>query len=158
MKTRPAWFYRQSGVIPFRQRENRLEVLLITTRRQKRWITPKGIIEPGLSAVESAAREAWEEAGIRGAIRTGPVVEYRYAKWGGTCTVQVFLFRVDEVLEKWPEAACRERVWVNPREAAARVREEELQPLLSRLGELLKDSAGEARDWVVVDDFREAEE
>jgi phosphohistidine phosphatase len=156
METRPSWFYRQSGVIPFRQVDGRLEVLLVTTRRHKGWIIPKGIIEPGLSASESAAREAWEEAGIRGAIRSAPVGEYQYAKWGGICTVQVFLFRVDEVLEQWPEAAIRGRIWVSPQEAGVRVREEELQPLLAGLPELLAN-AGEEQDWSAINGFREPE-
>jgi len=156
METRPSWFYRQSGVIPFRQVDGRLEVLLVTTRRHKGWIIPKGIIEPGLSAAESATREAWEEAGIRGAIGSAPAGEYRYAKWGGICTVQVFLFRVDEVLERWPETAIRGRIWVSPQEAAVRVREEELQPLLSRLPDLLAN-AGDGQDWSVIEGFREAQ-
>jgi phosphohistidine phosphatase len=156
METRPSWFYRQSAVIPFRRVGGILEVLLVTTRRHRRWIIPKGIIEPGLSAAESAAREAWEEAGIRGAIRSAPIGEYRYAKWGGTCTVQVFLFRVDEELERWPEAAIRGRIWVSPQEAAVRVREEELQPLLARLPDLLVN-AGEGQDWSFIEGFRETE-
>jgi hypothetical protein len=32
METRPSWVYRQSGVIPFRQFDGRLEVLLVTSR------------------------------------------------------------------------------------------------------------------------------
>ena len=156
METRPSWFYRQSGVIPFRQLDGRLEVMLVTTRRHKGWIIPKGIIEPGLSAAESAVREAWEEAGICGAIRSVPVGEYQYAKWGGTCTVQVFLFRVDEVLERWPEAAIRGRIWVSPEEAGVRVREEGLQPLLARLPDLLAN-AGAEQEWSAIDGFQETE-
>ncbi|WP_051361245.1 NUDIX hydrolase [Desulfuromonas sp. TF] len=157
METRPSWFYRQSGVIPFRQFDGRLEVLLVTNRRRRRWIIPKGIIEPGLSATESAAREAWEEAGVLGAIRSFPVGEYRYAKWGGICTVQVFLLRVDEVLGSWPEGTIRGRVWLSPREAADRVREEELRPMLLRLPDLLIHS-GVEQDWTLFNVLKEAPE
>ena len=41
-----------------------LEVLLITSRHSKRWILPKGWLQPDLTAAENAAREAFEEAGV----------------------------------------------------------------------------------------------
>jgi len=156
VETRPPWFYRQSGVIPFRQKGERLEVLLITNRRRTRWIIPKGIVEPGLSAAESAVREAWEEAGIRGTIGTLPAGEYSYAKWGGTCTVQVFPFRVGEVSERWPEEATRDRQWVSFEEAVERVREAELQKLLARLPEMLA-GGGDGQAWLTADTISEEE-
>jgi molybdopterin-guanine dinucleotide biosynthesis protein len=70
--------------------------------------------------------------------------------------VQVFLFRVDEELERWPEAAIRGRIWVSPQEAAVRVREAELQPLLTRLPDLLAH-AGAEQDWLIIEGFREAQ-
>ena len=62
----PAWMYRQSAVIPYRKRPNGLEVLLVTSRKGTRWVLPKGVVEPGMTPAASAAREALEEAGIRG--------------------------------------------------------------------------------------------
>jgi 8-oxo-dGTP pyrophosphatase MutT (NUDIX family) len=156
LETRPPSFYRQSGVIPYRKLDERLEILLVTTRGNKGWTIPKGIIEPGLSATESAVQEAWEEAGIRGAISTAQVGEYRYAKWGGTCTVQVFLLRVGEQMEQWPEAGLRKRAWMSPREAAERVREETLRPLLARLPDMVGNWESE-RSCLLVDDFKKAE-
>ncbi|WP_153885555.1 NUDIX domain-containing protein [Microvirga tunisiensis] len=38
--------------------------MLVTTRGRKRWIVPKGWPVPGLQPYESAAREAFEEAGL----------------------------------------------------------------------------------------------
>ncbi len=49
MRTQPDYFYNQSAVIPFRFRRDKLEVLLITSRRRKRWIIPKGIVEQDLT-------------------------------------------------------------------------------------------------------------
>ena len=47
----------QSGVIPYRWRDGRLEVLLITSMRSGDWIVPKGLIEPDMTAHDSAAKE-----------------------------------------------------------------------------------------------------
>ena len=68
MKTKPDSFYQQSAVIPFRGRGNSLEILVITSRRKRRWVVPKGVKEPDLSPQDSAAKEALEEAGIEGDV------------------------------------------------------------------------------------------
>ena len=44
----------------------KLSVLIITSRTSKRWIIPKGWMQPKLGASGSAAVEAWEEAGVLG--------------------------------------------------------------------------------------------
>lgn len=128
-RTRPDGYYTQSAVIPYRRRDGRLELLLVTSRKRKRWVLPKGIVEPGMSAAESAAKEALEEAGIRGRVSVEPVGRYEYRKWGGTCTVEVFTMEVEEVLDHWPEEF-RGREWMTPREAAGRVEEPALEALL----------------------------
>ena len=136
-RTRPDGYYDQSAVLPYRRREGRLELLLVTSRKRKRWVLPKGIVEPDLSPAESAAQEALEEAGIRGRVAAEPVGRYEYRKWGGTCTVEVFTMEVESVLERWPEEF-RDREWLSPEEAAGRVREPELRELIlataARLG------------------------
>jgi len=43
-----------------------LEILVITTRGTRSWLVPKGGPIRGLRRDKSAAREAWEEAGVRG--------------------------------------------------------------------------------------------
>jgi phosphohistidine phosphatase len=64
----PDWIYRQSAVIAYRRRPRGVEVLLITSRKGTRWVLPKGVVEPGLSPATSAAKEALEEAGVRGTV------------------------------------------------------------------------------------------
>ena len=130
MRTRPDWYYTQSAVIPYRLRDGSLEILLITSRKKKRWIVPKGVLEPHLSAADSAAKEALEEAGIRGRIHPEPLGSYDYEKWGGTCSVQVFVMEVTTILDAWPEDH-RERQWLSPEEAARRVEEPELERMLA---------------------------
>jgi len=43
------WIYNQSGVVPFRLAKGKVQILLVTSRSGKRWVIPKGIIEPDLS-------------------------------------------------------------------------------------------------------------
>jgi phosphohistidine phosphatase len=133
MTAKPAWFYRQSGVIPYRIADGSFEILLITSRHRGRWIIPKGIIEPGWTPTASAQKEAGEEAGILGSISAAPVGEYQYPKWGGECTVQVFALEVHTMWDTWPEAAARKRQWMTLDDAAHAVREPELQQLILTL-------------------------
>lgn len=133
----PPWFYDQSAVIPYRVKDGQPEILLITSRKRKRWGVPKGVIEPFLSPAESAAQEAWEEAGLVGRVSAEPVGSYRYPKWGGICTVQVFWMEVETVLEEWPEANLRQRRWMSPEMAARTVSEEKLAQLIRSLPGLL---------------------
>ena len=57
----------QYGALPYRfTHDAELEILLLTTRQSKRWIIPKGWPIKGLRPAKSAAREAFEEAGVRG--------------------------------------------------------------------------------------------
>ena len=124
--------YRQSAVIPYRQGQDGLEVLLVTSRKGTRWVLPKGVVEPDLSPVASAAREALEEAGVRGEIDAEPLGTYQYRKWGGTCTVQVFAMEVEEEVADWPEASTRRRAWLSFDDARRRIDEEGLKQIFDR--------------------------
>ena len=137
MELNSSWIYNQSGVIPFRFHQEELEILLITSRRKKRWVIPKGIIEGDLSPQESAAKEAFEEAGVSGVVHTQMVGQYQYKKWGGTCTVKVYLLEVKETLDDWPEAFFRERKWVTVSQAQNHIEEEDLKKIIARLPELV---------------------
>jgi 8-oxo-dGTP pyrophosphatase MutT (NUDIX family) len=108
--------YQQSAVVPFRVVEGHVEVLLVSNRSGKRWVLPKGLIEADLDAAGSAAKEAYEEAGVHGVTYPDKVARYDYAKWDGTCRVEVFLMRVQTVLDAWPESSWRRRAWFAPDE------------------------------------------
>lgn len=139
MKTRPWWFYKQSAVIPYRSVEGRAEVLLITSRKRGLWIIPKGVVDLGKTAPEAAANEAYEEAGVRGSVSTEPSGEYSYEKWGGTCRVEVFLMKVESMLDEWPEKEMRRREWMSIENAADAVKEEELKRILLSVRDGLGD-------------------
>jgi phosphohistidine phosphatase SixA len=136
----PAWVYRQSAVLPYRRRYGDLEVLLITSRGKGRWILPKGIVEPGLTAAESAAKEALEEAGVEGIMADAPLGSYRYEKWGGICDVDVYPLLVSDELADWPESGVRRRRWLPVPEAAQEVEVEGLGEIIGRLPDVAKPS------------------
>jgi 8-oxo-dGTP pyrophosphatase MutT (NUDIX family) len=94
---------------------------LVTSSNGKRWVIPKGLIDPGHTAGEAALQEAWEEAGLVGTLKPEPVGSYVYEKWGGTCHVTVFLMQVTSAAEDWPERGLRQRAWVEGEEALARL-------------------------------------
>ena len=138
MKEKPQWFYQQSGVIPFRRFGKELEIILVTSRGGKRWICPKGVIEPDLSARDSAAKEAFEEAGVEGQISTEPIGEYVYKKWGGTCHVTLFAMKVTKVLDDWPESDMREREWFTIKKAATLLKESQLIEIIQEFPQIIK--------------------
>lgn len=139
LRDRPAYYYSQSSVIPYRIRDGKLEILIISSSKRKHWIIPKGIREPGMSAQESAAREAREEAGVEGRVADSLIGTYTYEKWGATCTVDVYPMEVTRVLPEaeWEERH-RGREWVSPKLAAKRLKQDELKPMLDMLVTLLQ--------------------
>lgn len=129
---RPSWMFRQSAALPYRWREGTLEVLLVTSRKGKHWILPKGIVEFDLTSGESAAKEAEEEAGVVGEISSEPLGSYRYEKWGGTCHVEVYPLRVQAELGDWQESGMRRRQWQSLPAALLQVDDEGLRALIAR--------------------------
>jgi predicted NUDIX family NTP pyrophosphohydrolase len=127
----------QAGVIPFRKREGRVEVLLITSRTAGRWIIPKGNLEPHLNARESAAQEAYEEAGVLGQLQFVSLGSYTHGVPPETQVVKVFLMEVTRELRAWPERDQRLRKWMSIREARAAISEDGLKPMLDELAELM---------------------
>src|SRR5437763_8338423 len=110
---------RQAAALPLR----RGRICLITSRNGKRWVIPKGWIDPGQTAGETALQEAWEEAGLAGALQPEPVGSYLYEKYGNTYHVIVFVMEVTEIAPDWPERGIRQRSWVSPTELVERIEE-----------------------------------
>lgn len=109
----------QAGVVPVLAQRGGLRVGLISSSSGRRWVLPKGMIDRGETAVVAAAREAEEEAGIRGELIQPAIGEYSLRKWGLDMLVEVFALRVTHVAAQWPESGARQRCWVTATEAAA---------------------------------------
>jgi 8-oxo-dGTP pyrophosphatase MutT (NUDIX family) len=111
----------QSGVIPYSIVETTPVFLLVTSRQRGHWIFPKGRIPDGLEPWESAKREAYQEAGVEGAIATDPVGSYRAWKTRAlrrfVIEVEMYPLRVEHQHDDWRETGERYRHWVTLPEA-----------------------------------------
>jgi 8-oxo-dGTP pyrophosphatase MutT (NUDIX family) len=128
---------RQVAALPWRpSADGGVEILLITSRETRRWVTPKGGRMTGKTDAEAAAQEALEEAGIEGEVTDRPLGSFRYLKvlkrrasrW---CTVDLYGLEVAIEHCDWQEREERERVWVGRDEAAQMVDEPDLQALIA---------------------------
>jgi 8-oxo-dGTP pyrophosphatase MutT (NUDIX family) len=129
----------QYGALPYRvSNGSRAEFMLVTSRETRRWIIPKGWPKKGKSPRQSAAREAFEEAGVRGAVGRRPVGSFSYEKRlknGGVveCEVRVFPLEVRRQNKEWPEKQERRVKWLSAAKAAARVKQPRLSRIIRRL-------------------------
>ena len=128
---------RQYAALPIRFTDDgHIQVLLLTSRDTRRWVVLKGWPMLKLSRADTAAQEAFEEAGVKGAVTGhGSLGTYAYAKGlkdGRHIDVQVtvFLLVVENELDAWPEQAERERRWYDWQEAAVLVAEPKLAAII----------------------------
>ncbi|MBN3947677.1 MAG: NUDIX hydrolase [Nostoc sp. NMS7] len=122
--------FKQSGVIPYRVNNGKIEILLITTRNFQHWVIPKGHIPNGMSSPDSAAKEAWEEAGVIGQVDANALGTYKYRKRGKSYCVKMYLLPVEMLSEDYPEASKRKRQWVEVPKAIRRVKFNSLKRIL----------------------------
>jgi 8-oxo-dGTP pyrophosphatase MutT (NUDIX family) len=127
----------QYGALPYRfTRSGAPEILLVSTRQTKRWIIPKGWPIKGLRPAKSAAREAYEEAGVRGSVKQKAVGIFRYEKRldedgiNLPCEVRVFPLLVKRQSKTWPESQQRAAQWLEPTAALSLIEEESLRMLI----------------------------
>ena len=129
----------QYGALPYRLTDTgTVEILLVTSRGTGRWVIPKGWPIKKLKPSQSAAREAYEEAGVRGKIAGRSIGAFTYEKRldddviPSLCEVKVFPLLVKRQHKRWPEIDEREQKWFSAAAAAAAVAEQELQALILR--------------------------
>jgi 8-oxo-dGTP pyrophosphatase MutT (NUDIX family) len=118
--------FKQFAALPYRLRDGDVEILLVTTRKKRRWSVPKGWPIKRSTPQQTAAIEAYEEAGVRGLVtakRIGRFKKRRVKKNQSVlCDVQIFPLEVKHQQGDWPEKQQRSRIWVNSRQAAALVK------------------------------------
>lgn len=126
---------RQVAALPWRQGENGLEVMMITSRETRRWVIPKGGRMVGKTDPQAAAQEAYEEAGVQGETQAAPIGHFRYVKRlksgaSQACVVAVYPLEVFIQLGAWPEDQQRQRRWMPQAAAAEAVHEDDLARLI----------------------------
>lgn len=111
--------------------------MLVTTRETRRWVIPKGWPMKRLPDRKAAAREAKEEAGVKGHVRRKPIGTYSYFKRRETefefIEVTVYLLVVEQVMKEWPEMDQRQRRWFSIEDAEREVGEPGLKALILSL-------------------------
>lgn len=125
----------QFAALCWRMKRGKMQVLVITSRRRKRWIVPKGWPIEGKTPAQSAAVEAWEEAGVRGEASESCIGVYSYARLRGEdtmlpCVVMLYPVKVKSLKAKYPERAERRRKWVSVKKAGKLVDERALEKLI----------------------------
>jgi len=130
----------QSGALVYRvDRRNRKQVLLVRKRRSKRWGIPKGTAQPHLSLAENAAKEVFEETGVKGEVQPNSIGMFHAVKRAALgeqiLEIWVYLLRATETTADFPEADVRETKWVGCRQAARQIAEPVLADLCRQLAD-----------------------
>lgn len=130
----------QYGAVCWRMAAGQLDVLMITSRETGRWVIPKGWPVKGLDGPKSAAREAWEEAGVEGKVNKTCLGVFSYKKALELdrcipCVVAIYGLQVEKLSRRYPEQKQRRRKWFAAAKAAELVAEPELRALLIALGD-----------------------
>ena len=133
-------FKRQAAAVPFRVLDDgRIEILLIR-RKDRPWGIPKGNVDPGRNLRDTALNEAAEEAGLHGELLAEALGEFMYKKQFGELLVTVYAMRVTRLDDVWLEQPFRERQWFGIEEAITLIGRKEIQPMIAKVGRVLKTS------------------
>ena len=73
-------YIEQASAVPFKYFNGDIKILLITSRNEKKWIIPKGIIENHQTPRQAALAEAFEEAGVEGVLHDIKMGVYYYSR------------------------------------------------------------------------------
>lgn len=139
------WNVEQAGAVPFRYVDSRPQFLLVTSRRGN-WIFPKGVVEPGDTAEETARKETLEEAGILGHVLPRPIGSYSDRKSWSPCRVRMYLLHYDGDSPQWSESSHRAKRWCSYENALGLIKKKELRELLQLAWKRLEQRADGARD------------
>ena len=141
---------RQFAALPFRLDKSELRVLLITTRRKRRWSVPKGSPMRNTEPHRTAALESYEEAGLVGVVAKRALGSFKHRKRKGarkqTLDVALFPMKVHGRERWWPEKGEREAIWVSAETAARMVHKAQLRRLIARFVKQTEKSASSLAD------------
>jgi 8-oxo-dGTP pyrophosphatase MutT (NUDIX family) len=135
-----------------RQANGEVEFLLVRTRAG-RWTFPKGGVDGDPTSASAAAREAHEEAGVRGEVQARAFTWYLHYKNGSDAhTVNAHLCRVLHL--ETPRELFRTPRWFSAEKAKRSLREErpgfyaeELERVVDQAVRCLEAGAPQAGRW-----------
>ena len=114
----------KAAAVCYRLSPRGIEFLLVRTRGG-RWTFPKGSVEPGLTPAQSAALEAYEEAGVHGRMEKTAFAWYRHLKGGKKKDEMTVHAHLCEVLRHGePREAQREPTWFSAEKAKRRLQQD----------------------------------
>lgn len=114
------------AAVCYRLKDEELEFLLVRTR-SGRWTFPKGGVDDDATHADAAAREAYEEAGVKGSVEHEPFHWYFHSKRArfrssrSVVAVQAHLCEVDRLVA--PKEDYRNPTWFKAEKARRRLRE-----------------------------------
>jgi 8-oxo-dGTP pyrophosphatase MutT (NUDIX family) len=135
----------QVAAVCYRIRKSGVEFLLVQTSGG-RWIFPKGGVEPGMTHAQSAAMEAFEEAGVHGRIERGPFARFHHrrpeAASSGSQSENTVTAHLCEVsrLER-PQEPRRNPTWFSADKAKLRLQQERHPQLGDELARVVDRAA-----------------
>ena len=118
----------QVAAVCYRITDSGIEFLLVRTRKGH-WTFPKGGVEPGLTRAQTAALEAFEEAGVHGRIEEDSFAKYTLHKRNPQMSSRRLQVRTQahlcEVLRlSPPQESNRNPSWCSPAKAKRRLQAE----------------------------------
>lgn len=156
-----------SGCIPYRlsregkehcaEKENCVEVLMLSSPNRHDLIFPKGGWEDDETVLEAASREALEEAGVKGILNEKLLGFWEFRSKSkqdicslkGGCKGYMFALEVTEELETWPEQKNFERKWLKVEDAFRLCRYEWMRMALKKfLSVMVEDGKLQIEDLV----------
>ena len=124
------------AAVCYRLKDDEPEFLLVQTR-SGRWTFPKGGVDGDATHADAAAREAFEEAGVKGRIEHEPFHWYFHSKRGrfrshrSVVPVRAHLCEVERLVS--PKEDHRNPTWFKAEKARRRLRENRTPELASEV-------------------------
>ncbi len=85
---------------------------------------------------QSAKKEAFEEAGVKGSNSTKILGSYKVRKNGSELLTKIYSMKVTRIFKDYPEKNLRKRKWFSVYDAAKKVEINELATIIRRLGRI----------------------
>ena len=128
----------QSGAVPYLMEKEELRVMLVTSSSGDAWIFPKGNIAKGMDTLKSAAKEAYEEAGVVGECENNILGVIQIEKSpSDLAEVNIYPLKIEKILPEWQESGVRNRRMFRIAEAIGVMRGERSRKVLENLRDML---------------------